>query len=224
MVLQQNPQVQFRRINGRIVPIKIRDGTPNPKPAKTAEQKARQLTKKIERDGLFGNKYFNPQTIGISVLAGLGVVGGLKATTLAIKKAGPKVYGPKGFSGLERYITNTTNLRNRAAKQAYNLSVDSKQGFFELEKLGKAKNLFDYAKQEDLFRKAKFLSQQAAFKQQQAAKLTQNITRTKNQTGYRFTKPVVEWWKNNEAKIYAGVGTAGAVSAYVDQTRDKKRR
>lgn len=223
MVLQQNPQVQFRRINGRVVPIKIRDGAPNPKPAKTAEVKAKQLTKKIEKDGLFGNKYLNPQTIGTSVLAGLGVVGGLKTTTLAIKKASSKLYGPKGFSGVERYITNTTNLRNRAAKQAYDLSVDSKQTFYELGKM-KPKNLFDYQKQEDLFKKAKFLSQQAAFKQQQAAKITQNITRTKNQSGYRFTKPVVDWWKNNEAKIYAGVGTAGAVTAYVDQTMSKKKR
>lgn len=223
MVLQQNQHVQFRRINGRIVPIKMKDGVPSQKPALTAKSKARELTKKINREGLFGSKYLNPQTIGVSVLAGLSVIGGLKGTTLAIKKTGSKLYGPKGFAGVERYITNTTNLRNKAAKQAYDLSVDSKQTFYELEKM-KPKNLFDYQKQEDLFNKAKFLSKQATYKQQQASKLTQNITRIKNQTGYRNIKPVVDWWKNNEAKIYAGVGTAGAVTAYIDQTMSKKRR
>ena len=104
MQATQNPQVQFRRINGRVVPIRIKEGGPSQKPDLTAERKARQLTQKINKDGIFGSKYLNPQTIGVSVLAGLGVAGGLKGTTMVIKKAGSKLYGPKGFSGIGRFV------------------------------------------------------------------------------------------------------------------------
>ena len=80
MQATQNPQVQFRRINGRVVPIRIKEGGPSQKPDLTAERKARQLTQKINKDGIFGSKYLNPQTIGVSVLAGLGVAGKLIGT------------------------------------------------------------------------------------------------------------------------------------------------
>lgn len=221
-----NPQVQFRRINGRIVPIKIKEGTPNQKPRETAHKQAKQLTQKIQEKGLFGNKYLNPYTVGASVLAGIGVVSGLKGVTLAIKKSGSKLYGKKGFSGVQKYITNTTNIRNRAAKQAYDLNLEAKKAFEEVSKV-KSKNLFEYKTQEDLFKTAKFLSRQAAFKTEQTAKLSRNITRIKNETGYRFTKPTVDWWKRNEAKVYAGVGASSTLTAYgyqVQETKEKRKK
>jgi hypothetical protein len=191
---------------------------------KSLEAERVEKQKFTHNRGIFGNKYLNPEIIGMSLGAGAAAAGAIFGGVKALKTLSKTIHGPQGFSGVTRYVKSMEAIKaynlKKASSFAKTSSEISKQASL-LEKTIKSKDVFDYAKITNMQKEAIKFAQKSNQKSKQASVLIDKINRVKRESGYSYKKPVIDFWKAHEAKFLTGVGLGTAGAVYAANVNDK---
>jgi hypothetical protein len=185
---------------------------------KSMEAEKVEKQKFTHNRGIFGNKYLNPEVIGMSLIAGAGAAAVLFKGTSAISGLSKQFYGPKGFAGVTARINSASAIKAKNLKLAANFSKQSLDLSNEVKKLNrtiKSKNLIDYDNINKMQKESIKFAQKSNQTYRKVEDLSLLINKLKKETGYSYKKPVVDFWKAHQPKflIGAGLGTAGTVYA-----------